>query len=69
MKMYTRYLLLIIAVALSACGSQTGKKEELKTVQSTVNFNSSDPELIEAWKWAKAKALSYVRQGDPVGPW
>lgn len=43
-----------------------------KTIDSKpgeVKFSSSDPELKLSWEWAKKTALSYVREGDAVGPW
>ena len=33
------------------------------------NCEHSDRQLIAAFVWAKQQALSYVNDGDPVGPW
>ena len=37
--------------------------------EGEVDFNSSDTNLVTGFRWAKAQALAYVRNGDPVGPW
>ena len=37
--------------------------------QSPLQLRSSDAALVHAFDWAKGQALSYVREGDPVGPW
>lgn len=36
---------------------------------SELDFESSDAQLDKAFGWAKREALSYVFDGDPVGPW
>jgi hypothetical protein len=36
---------------------------------SDLDFDSSDAQLDGAFRWAKIEALSYVFDGDPVGPW
>ncbi len=69
MTRFPRTIILILALLITACSSPPGK--EIKDIKHTasVQFNSSDPELNEAWKWARETALSYVRTGDVVGPW
>ena len=56
-----------------SCGDgnvkQENEKDQDQPIEASVRFHSSDPELQAAWDWAKEKAISYVRQGDPVGPW
>jgi hypothetical protein len=37
--------------------------------QSELDFNSSDAGLVNSFRWAKIEAMSYVFEGDPVGPW
>jgi len=37
--------------------------------EGAVEFNSSDTSLVAGFRWAKAQALAYVHDGDPVGPW
>jgi hypothetical protein len=37
--------------------------------EGLVEFESSDAKLVEGFRWAKAQALAYVRNGDPIGPW
>jgi len=39
------------------------------SVTSPLEFESSDEHFNEAFRWAKAQALAYVFDGDPVGPW
>ncbi len=38
-------------------------------LESPLQLRSSDAALVHAFDWAKGQALSYVREGDPVGPW
>ena len=37
--------------------------------EGAIEFESSDAQLVDGFRWAKAQALAYVRNGDPVGPW
>jgi hypothetical protein len=55
-----------VAAVLAGTGlaPSTGGKFESKLV-----FESSDPRLVEGFKWAKQQALAYAFDGDPVGPW
>lgn len=34
-----------------------------------LEINSSDPNLVRAFNWARQQAMDYVNDGDPVGPW
>ena len=64
-------ILLIAVPGLISC-NPAEEKEEMTAERSgiaKVSFTSSDPELKRAWEWAKKTALSYVREGDAVGPW
>jgi hypothetical protein len=37
---------------------------------SSLQFDSSDTKLVQAFQWAKSQALAYAHDGyDPVGPW
>lgn len=37
---------------------------------SSLQFESSDTNLVQAFQWAKSRALAYAHNGsDPVGPW
>ena len=37
---------------------------------SSLQFESSDTKLVQAFQWAKLRALAYAHDGnDPVGPW
>ena len=37
---------------------------------SSLQFESSDTKLVQAFQWAKSRALAYAHDGhDPVGPW
>jgi len=36
---------------------------------SNLELRSSDARLVAAFDWAKRQAMSYVFDGDPVGPW
>ncbi len=37
--------------------------------KSPLTFESSDPNMVTCFNWAKAQALQFVFQGDPVGLW
>jgi len=34
-----------------------------------VEIESSDPQLVRSFQWAKERALGYMHTGDPVGDW
>lgn len=34
-----------------------------------LQFSSSDPQLVQAFEWARKQALAYAFAGDPVGLW
>jgi len=34
-----------------------------------VELESSDPQLVRSFQWAKERALGYMHTGDPVGDW
>jgi hypothetical protein len=58
---------LVSAVALLSVGlSEAGERAQ---INSKLAFDSSDARLVESFHWAKAQALAYVFEGDPVGPW
>ncbi|HJV47905.1 MAG TPA: hypothetical protein VJ549_01390 [Geothrix sp.] len=60
------------AVALIAIGgSPRGLKAESTptAVQADLELSSSDATLVKGFAWAKKQALTYVFEGDPVGPW
>jgi hypothetical protein len=40
-----------------------------RQAHSELDFESSDTQLQGAFQWAKRQALSYIFDGDPVGPW
>lgn len=42
---------------------------ETRDAHSELEFDSSDGALVNAFRWAKQEAMSYVFDGDPVGPW
>jgi len=54
---------------LWGCNNEQSTSNTNEQAYADVNFKSSDPELNAAWRWAKSTSLSYVRSGDPVGPW
>jgi hypothetical protein len=40
------------------------------TVSSTLELESSDPALVQAFRWAKAQALAYAHpESEPIGAW
>ncbi len=69
MLRFLRTSLIILSALIASCSTEQRQEEAEEVAVDMVQFNSSDPELNAAWQWAKETALSYVRQGDPVGPW
>jgi hypothetical protein len=68
---FTRMILardvLVFAVSVFSVGLCVGA--DRTRVSSNLAFEASDARLVEAFAWAKAQALAYVFDGDPVGPW
>jgi hypothetical protein len=40
-----------------------------RDLRSRLNLQSSEPRLVDVFRWAKAQAMDYAFDGDPVGPW
>jgi len=49
--------------------AKTGAKLSICQAVPGIELSSSDEQLNTAFSWAKSMALSYVRDGDPVGKW
>jgi hypothetical protein len=49
--------------------SAMSSRAETRDAHSKLEFDSSDARLVKAFRWAKQEAMSYVFDGDPVGPW
>ena len=61
-------LLIIISICTYSCISLTHKPSVKSTGE--LQFDASNVELVEAFNWAKKKALSYAHDNsDPVGYW
>jgi hypothetical protein len=59
-----RYLLLF------GLSSSIALHAQAVTPLSSLQFESSDKKLVQAFQWAKSQALAYAHDGsDPVGPW
>lgn len=59
-----RYLLVVVLSTTLALHAQTA------TPISSLQLESSDPKLVQAFQWAKSQALAYAHDhSDPVGPW
>lgn len=43
--------------------------EGKSSVESTIQFDSSDSDLVNGFHWAKNEALTYVRNNGTIGPW
>lgn len=37
--------------------------------QSKLDFDCPDAQMVDSFRWARQQAMSYVFDGDPVGPW
>ena len=63
----------VVALSLVAgCGAEPGPgavDEATRPLPGAVSLRSDHAALVEGFEWARATALSYVREGDPVGPW
>lgn len=61
---------LIVAVSAAATCAQGNRPCAAERPESKLSFTSSDPQLVQAFDWAKRQAMAYVQGGrDPVGPW
>jgi len=61
-------LLFILTICFNCCNNSTKKSPE-KNIGG-LQFDSTNRELVEAFNWAKNKALSYAHDdSDPVGFW
>jgi hypothetical protein len=49
--------------------ASTFSQASTRDAQSELDFDSSDAHLVNSFRWAKREAMSYVFDGDPVGPW
>ncbi|MDW5265148.1 MULTISPECIES: hypothetical protein [Acidobacteriaceae] len=58
--------LCLVPFLMSSAMSSLG---ETRDAQSELEFDSSDARLVNVFRWAKQEAMSYVFDGDPVGPW
>lgn len=58
--------LCLVPFLMSGAMSSRG---ETRGAQSELELDSSDAHLMNAFRWAKQEAMSYVFDGDPVGPW
>jgi len=57
----------MVAVLAWACISAEGRAAN--AIDSPLSLSSSDAQLVTCFEWAKAQALQYAHQGDPVGSW
>lgn len=64
-RQVNKALCLVPFLMSASMSSQT----ETRGAQSELEFDSSDARLVNAFRWAKQEAMSYVFDGDPVGPW
>jgi hypothetical protein len=47
----------------------TQNTHEGKPREGAIEFESSDPALVDGFRWAKAQALAYARNDGSIGPW
>ncbi|MFT6807315.1 MAG: hypothetical protein ACJA01_000535 [Saprospiraceae bacterium] len=61
-------LLFVLTICINSCN--TIPKRSSGKSAGELQFDAANKELVEAFKWAKNKALSYAHDNaDPVGPW
>ncbi|MBN2560908.1 MAG: hypothetical protein JXQ75_08260, partial [Phycisphaerae bacterium] len=58
-----------VAIAVSILLASWDLAAGAAPVESRLTFGCSDERLVESFAWARAQAMAYVRQGDPVGLW
>ena len=69
MKVHSILVLIILVLVNISCSADKTKKVVINET-TELEFNSSDQQLNNSFKWAKNRALSYVgSSNDPVGPW
>ncbi len=61
--------LIAVCLAMFALSSQGMAHAQQQGRHSSLELKSSDARLVKAFDWSKQEALSYVFDGDPVGPW
>src|SRR5580658_5860430 len=66
---YFRTLGSISSSAIVAASLLVNAHAQTPKLQSRLELQSSDRQLVTAFNWAKQQALAYVHDGDPVGPW
>lgn len=54
---------------LSAFPPDATGRAQGRPTEGAIEFESSDAKLAAGFTWAKAQALEYVHNGDPVGAW
>jgi len=59
----------VLAIVVSSLPASCCLAAGAAQAESKLTFGCSDERLVECFAWAKAQALAYVRQGDPVGLW
>ncbi len=57
------------SVATLALVTSVASQSQDHARRSNLKLRSSNTHLVEAFDWAKGQAMSYVFDGDPVGPW
>ncbi len=66
------WIVIFLVFLAEGCGNQAHKTQEKNAITNSteLEFSASNKELVEAFNWAKNKALSYAHNGtDPVGFW
>jgi hypothetical protein len=58
----------LVAALVAACGVVPEDEASIRR-PGAISLSSDHAALVEGFDWARATALSYVREGDPVGPW
>lgn len=64
-----QFALLSMMIAVSAVHGQDKCSLSSEKPESKLEFSSSDPQLVQAFDWAKRQAMAYVQGNAPVGLW
>lgn len=59
---------LVALIPLIGCGSEADR-EYVAPPPGAISLDSDHEALVVGFAWARAAALGYAREGDPVGPW
>lgn len=61
--------MLSVSLAMFVLAGCVESPREARRAPGAISLSSDHAELVEGFAWARATALGYAREGDPVGAW